>query len=230
MFPQVEALAEITSKARNGSLPGVSTKPSKVVHVGHSFGSAQTFALSAQYPDLSDGIVLTGFSTNASFMPVGMAGVTFTQANGNIESTGSFQSRGLNYSAGYLTNAHVYNNEFFFLYPGNFDPKIAIFAEKTKQPATVGEYLTASSGPQGTEFTGPVLIVTGANDVVFCGGNCYATGGAADSIPAAAKPAFPKAKAFDAYVQPNTGHGLNLHYNATGTYKKIGSFLKEQGL
>lgn len=230
VFPQIQVLAEITSMARNGSLPSINTKPSKVIHMGHSFGSAQVFALSAHFPDLSDGLILTGFSTNASFMSLAMAGVTFTQANRNFELTGSFQKRGLEYGPGYLTNAHIFNNEFFFLYPGNFDPGMAVFAEENKQPATVGEYLTASSSPHGSKFAGPVLVLTGEHDLVFCGGDCFATGGAADSIPAESKIAFPKAKTFEAYVQPNTGHGLNLHYNVTGTYKKIGSFLKEQGL
>jgi len=35
---------------------------------------------------------------------------------------------------------------------------------------------------------------------------------------------------FSAVIQPNTGHGLNLHYNATGGYDVINTFLNSKGL
>ena len=43
---------------------------------------------------------------------------------------------------------------------------------------------------------------------------------------------FPKVpdNDFEAYIQPNTGHGINFHYNATGAYNVIESFLKGKGL
>ncbi|KXS98885.1 hypothetical protein AC578_10843 [Pseudocercospora eumusae] len=34
-------------------------------------------------------------------------------------------------------------------------------------------------------------------------------------------PLFPAAKPSDVYIQPDTGHGMNLHYNPTGAYKVI---------
>lgn len=37
---------------------------------------------------------------------------------------------------------------------------------------------------------------------------------------------FPKAKSFDAYIQPTTGHGINFHYNATAAYDIIQNFFK----
>ena len=46
----------------------------------HSFGSAQTYALVNLYPSISDGIVLTGFSLNASFAGYFVAGSNFEQA------------------------------------------------------------------------------------------------------------------------------------------------------
>lgn len=35
---------------------------------------------------------------------------------------------------------------------------------------------------------------------------------------------------FSAVVQPNTGHGLNLHYNSTAAYAVINDFLGAKGL
>ena len=52
------------------------------------------------------------------------------------------------------------------------------------------------------------------------------------SIPAAVVEAFPKVPTGDfvAIIQPETSHGINLHYNATGAYNVIGDFLAAKGL
>lgn len=46
----------------------------------HSFGSAQTYVLVNMYPTISDGIVLTGFSMNGTFVGYFGAGSNFEQA------------------------------------------------------------------------------------------------------------------------------------------------------
>jgi hypothetical protein len=95
---------------------------------------------------------------------------------------------------------------------------------------TVGEILTIGSQPKAAMgFTGPVLVVTGNEDAIFCGGNCTATGGVAASIPAEAKMVFPNSTYFDAYIQPKTGHALNVHYNSTGAYNVMNTFLQKHG-
>ena len=70
-------------------------------------------------------------------------------------------------------------------------------------------------------------------DFIFCGGDCTPIGNPAmprRSIPGEVARAFPAAKAFKAYIQPNTGHGINLHYNSTGAYKVMQEFLIAHGL
>lgn len=42
--------------------------------------------------------------------------------------------------------------------------------------------------------------------------------------------AFPNATNFEAYIQPNTAHGLNQHYNASAGYDVIASYLISNGL
>ncbi|KAF2200660.1 hypothetical protein GQ43DRAFT_441343 [Delitschia confertaspora ATCC 74209] len=63
-YAEVEALRQVTLAARAGTVPGIA-KPGgfkKVVHVGHSFGSILSYWLSALDPNVTDGLVLTGFS------------------------------------------------------------------------------------------------------------------------------------------------------------------------
>jgi hypothetical protein len=119
---------------------------------------------------------------------------------------------------------------YLYFAPGHFDTNLLDFAEATKQPSTIGELLTVASMAPKNKFAGPVYIINGDKDIPFCGGDCFATGGAAESIPAAAKAVFPSASAFAAYIQPNTGHGINLHHNATGAYQQIHNFLAAHGL
>ena len=60
----VEALYEVTNAVRNGKLvsaSGSTPYTGKIVHVGHSFGSETIYTLAAYHPEVSDGIVLTGF-------------------------------------------------------------------------------------------------------------------------------------------------------------------------
>ena len=56
---EVEILRQLTTLARMGTFS--STPPSKIVHVGHSFGSFITSAFVGMYPTLSAGAILTGF-------------------------------------------------------------------------------------------------------------------------------------------------------------------------
>lgn len=154
-------------------------------------------------------------------------------------------------SGGYLTWASSTNNQFVFLLPGYHDPAILHFAESTKQPYTIGELLSMLGLPPtgAPNFKGPVMILTGDQDLIFCGGNCSFTGTSGlPSIPAGLAAAFPNSSHFEAYIQKNTGHGLNLHYvsrrppyssysanffstkNSTGAFAVAQKYLLQHGI
>lgn len=80
---ELSAIYEITMMLRKGTLPKVSQAFSKVVHVGHSFGSILNFNLAATYPEASDGLILTAFSPNASFVGTTFAAFNFKLASLN---------------------------------------------------------------------------------------------------------------------------------------------------
>lgn len=308
----MSALYELTIMLRNGTLPSVPQAFNKVVHVGHSFGSTLSVALAIMHPTASDGLILTGYSQNGSYLPTTVASWDSKLARlnqplrfGNISysavsealstlmpsasnltelanalsrfniTVGEVQEilqttdigdlfagiepsklpKAADLPPGYLTWTDAGSNQFAFLLPEFFDPSILLSAEYSKFPYTLGELLTIGSGPYvAPNFRGPVQIVTGrksfppsfstrtrqrekkltsnvGQDAVYCGGDCLATGDPAlASIPAKSKMAFPAASAFEAYIQPNTAHGINLHYNSTGAYNVIQRFLKAQGL
>ncbi|KAA8614580.1 MhpC hydrolase or acyltransferase alpha beta hydrolase superfamily [Pyrenophora tritici-repentis] len=281
---EVEALNEVTLMLRNGKIPEIGRPYKKVVHVGHSFGSVQTFWLSALYPKNTDGIILTGFGGASQYLAYVIAGWNLHSARlnqplrlGNASSHGlraevakgiiesfkvAFKVSGVhlssnelwnvlattevmdlvtgynatdvsyNYPSGYIASSDLTSLQYAFLYPGHYDIGLAIEGERTKHPLTIGELLTIGSGPKSSCFTGPVLVVTGENDVPFCGGNCYAgiKGTGLSNLPEAAKQAFPSASVFKSHIQPMTGHGNNFHFNATAGYKVMQNFLAENNL
>ncbi|KAI4093540.1 MAG: hypothetical protein LQ344_002766 [Seirophora lacunosa] len=288
---EMSALYELTMMLRNGTLPSVPHAFTKIVHVGHSFGSALSYLLAIMHPAASDGLILTGFSQNGTFLPTtvaswdsklarlnqplrfgnisypafsdalsmlgasasnltavaaegtsGQSNVTLGEIQQLLQTTdlanflAGAQPSQLPHMAdlptGYLTWTDAGSNQFAFLLPNFFDPSILLFAESTKFPFTLGELLTIGNAPPvAPQFKGPVQIVTGRQDAIYCGGDCLATGDPAlASIPAKSKAAFPAAAAFEAYIHPNSAHAINLHYNATGAYHVIQRFLGAQGL
>ncbi|KAK2000006.1 hypothetical protein LX36DRAFT_451726 [Colletotrichum falcatum] len=203
-FLELAALKELTDKLRAGTVPGLNRTFEKIVHVGHSFGSIHSYALTVMYPGISDGVVLTGFAANTTFFANFLLGGAFIQASG-VPSLGD-------YPPGYLASSYEGAVHANFFAPGNFDPDILTAAYKSGQPVTFGELLTigGEAGSPST-FAKPVLVITGEKDLAFCGGNCLATGNPElPSIPAAAAAILKNATPFEAYIVPGAGHGLAL--------------------
>ncbi|OTA63563.1 hypothetical protein K449DRAFT_368356 [Hypoxylon sp. EC38] len=198
---EVAALHALTTQLRQAAVPGIAASYDKVLHVGHSYGSVQTWALTAMYEGISDGIVLTGFSESGDFVPYFMLGGNYILAHDASPTLAS-------YPAGYLAPADVTAIQINFFAPGNFDPDILDAAYRGGQPVTIGELMTLGGVTTGNNtFGGPVLIVTGERDIPFCGGNCDVSN---PSIPAQANQSFPNTSYFDTIIVPGAGHGLNL--------------------
>lgn len=220
---EVDALRALTEMLRAGSIPGVIKSFNKVVHVGHSFGSEHTYALTAMYPTISDGIALTGFSQNGSFVPFFELGGNFIQAN-TVAALSA-------YPDGYLAAGDPSGVQTNFFSPGMFDAAVLALAYSTGEPVTVGELLTIG-GETGSVnyFAGPTIIVTGARDIPYCGGNCLAPPTGYTSIPATSNNTLPDAKNFEVVIVPEAGHGLNLEYSHPFTYASILNYFVANGL
>ncbi|KAJ9609753.1 hypothetical protein H2200_006081 [Cladophialophora chaetospira] len=228
---QLEILAQITKAARSGALAAVakshfnhsSIPPfSKIVHIGHSFGSILTGGLLARYPELSDGAIETGWLVNAHTGDYNQDsfGWQFAAENDPVR----FGKRG----SGYMVVGTKSSLQQGFFHAGSFDPKLLTYANSIKDTTTVGEVLSAASiiGLPGANFTGPVQHFLAEDDAVVCGGDCKNT----FNITQLQGLFYPKASAVDVYVQPKTGHGLVLHNNATAGYQVMFDWLGRNGL
>lgn len=195
----------------------------QVVGVGHSAGSTITQAITTKYPKDVDAAILSGASTSNTYVGLSLASFSFVIAN--QDPSGRF----VGIANGYLTQATPQSIQFsFYSYP-YFDPNIFRLQVAHKETNTIGLLLTlggiVSPSPS---FTGPVDVVLGENDFVFCGGNC--------SIPsdqsALVTPAFYPAasKGSQHYLVPHAGHVINAHYAAPQAFAHMISFLKTNGI
>lgn len=201
---EIAALLALTSQLRSGAV-GPAGGFDKVVHVGHSFGSIQSYSLAVLHPEATDGLVLTGFTQESAFVPYFATGGGYVVAR-------TAAPRFVDYPAGYLAAGSTTGVHTNFFSPGSFDPAVLDMAFNNGQPVTVGEILTlgALTGVVNP-LTGPVLVITGGRDLPFCGGDCTRTGNA--SLPnflEISRDYFPSTSKFEAVVVGEAGHGLNL--------------------
>ncbi|CAM1505140.1 Fc.00g107770.m01.CDS01 [Cosmosporella sp. VM-42] len=223
-FLEVAALHELSSQLRQGKLKGVSAKFDKILHVGHSFGSVLTYTLANMAPELTDAIVLTGFSQVFNFIPLFAVGNNFVPAK-------DIRAIANQYPKGYVATEDSVGWHLAFFSEGDFDPEVLDIVAKTGQPAAPGELLTVGATVMTeSAYTGRVLVITGEKDLPFCGGDCYSTAAIGEDLPSlldVSKKYFPHASCFNATVVPGAGHGLNYLYSHTLTYNSIFDFLSE---
>jgi pimeloyl-ACP methyl ester carboxylesterase len=289
---EISAMYQLNSMLRIGTLPTVDhafNESGTIVNVGHSFGSQQSYALAAAYPDITDALILTGFSFNASALLSTIASfntkiarlnqpLRFGSTNAAVAiDTLAAATNGSDFSIenamsaisslnlttqdyayilqsteiwdmiagynmmpapipqdlpmGYLTWSDAQVNQYNFVYPPGADTNIIYYSEQNKQPFTVGELLTLGGAPATSPFTGPVQVVTGRQDAIYCSGDCLATGDpAVPNIPASIGAYLPESSNFTTYIPEDVGHGLNVHYNARMSYEAIQKFLMANGI
>lgn len=152
----LSAIYQVTQKLRAGTIPSVPQAFQEVIHVGHSYGSVLTYDLVSKYPDASDGIILTGYTQNGAFFSTAVAGLNLQLARLNDPA----RFGGL--PSGYVAWADIGCNQFCFFSPGNYEAGMIEFAEATKEPATVGEWMTIGVQPSNAaQFKGPVMVLVG---------------------------------------------------------------------
>ncbi|OAA39558.1 catalytic protein [Beauveria brongniartii RCEF 3172] len=222
---EVEALHQLTLRARDAHLCGLEGhRFARTVHVGHSFGSAMTYSLSSKYPDITDAIVLTGFSQAPAYMALFALGADFAPV-ASVSPRLKEQ-----YVTGYIAPKSSIGVHIDFFGPGDFSADMLQYATAHGQPAALGELLTVGDGAAApSKYTGAVYIITGEYDVPFCGGNCNMPmqGSDASNILTMSEPMFKQAKSFNTTIVPGAGHGLNFGYSHTETYRDMINFLKE---
>ncbi|PPQ76378.1 hypothetical protein CVT26_015386 [Gymnopilus dilepis] len=188
----------------------------QVIGIGHSFGSIQLNVIAARYPELLNATILTGFSPYTGTLNTAI--VSFGLTIASIQNHTRFGS----VSNSYVTTGTLYGDQAVFFYFPFFDPNVLLLASSLKQTSTIGEYLTLNASV-AEDYTNPVLVVTGAKDNAFCGGDCLLPFGGFDNLVQYSQILFPKASSFNYSIPANTGHAVNLHYNAPEVFNPAAS-------
>ncbi|QDS68873.1 hypothetical protein FKW77_007549 [Venturia effusa] len=228
---ELEILRQLTLMARNGTLYDMASKgqtanaafenlakPSKFIHVGHSFGSVITSAFVASYGELSDGAIITGFLISL-----------FLGSTGTTSFSVEYAAKNYNTSSGYVVcKKNGIQNIFFGGNPKTaFTSELLDYGDKIKQPVPVGGFASAFwlIGRYGPSFKAPMQYVLPEFDLHLCRGDCKGLA----NVTALAQ-TYPNATALEVVIQPNTGHGLPLHNNATAGFQLTYDFLQRNGL
>jgi len=122
-----------------------------------------------------------------------------------------------------VLDSPIANSFAFYRYP-NFDSNLFYSLDAKKQTYTIGEALTLGNiVAQAPGYTGPLDVVNGENDFIFCQGECATP----TDLTAQVQPQlFPAAVGSQSFNVPGVGHAINSHYNATLAYKQMLAFLK----
>jgi pimeloyl-ACP methyl ester carboxylesterase len=228
---ELEILRQFTLMARNGTLYNFADKakpsdkafsrlapPSKVVHIGHSFGSFLTSAFAAHYPALTDGVILTGYLYSKYLADGGMSSwhVKFAGVPPYERPSGYV----------YCEKSGI-QTVFFGGNPKTaFTQAMLSYGDSLKQPVPIGELASAWSliAVDGSGYNKPLQYFLPEFDFYICDGDCNGIYDMKDTP----KP-FPNAK-IEVAIQPNTGHALTLHNNATAGYQVMFNFFARHGL
>lgn len=228
-FPlQQQILLNIIHGLRAGNLSSCVPKFDKVIMASHSYGALHSRNLAISYPtDAADAYILTATAYNI----VGVSSIVQLYTAGSAsaydpERLGDLPPAYMSFDSAGMKDG---------LYPldGEYDPELFAFDQSLTHTFTVGE-LASPKLNTTSNFTGPVMVLTGRLDAIACDaqGNNTAhvadCGVGQDSIPGQTAQVFPNAQ-FGVYVPDKTGHNLNLGYSAPEVFGSAHTFLEAQG-
>ncbi|KAL8388906.1 hypothetical protein RB599_010190 [Gaeumannomyces hyphopodioides] len=233
---EIEILAGLTSLAREGKLLSSAIKtdsgapaavaeprPSRIVHVAHSFGAYLTYAFLLKHPTLSDAALLSSFLPNATQLGA-VKVVTFE----HDYAAGLDPARFGGFGSGYFVPTSLNALQKLYFTKGGFDEELLAYAEEIKEPEAAGLYASDHQIQYATSdrlFGGPVQIIVGEKDFPLCNGYCPGTFNETDIK----NNNFHNATDLEIKVLENTAHALSLQKSAQAGYKLMFDFLSGHG-
>ena len=193
-----------------------STSFQKVIVVGHSMGSMTAINYAGSYPGEADGIILTGFMHDVNW---GFVNSTLLPALYPATFDPKFAGEFPNYD--YLTTLPGTRGGPFYYLP-NANPEVLALDETLKQTTTIGELNTGplmAFYPISFQIEGPVQVVIGEFDYIFCGNLVNCSDKAA--VQNYEETFYSASACVETAVISEAGHNLNLHTNADAAYNQM---------
>ncbi|KAI9853219.1 MAG: hypothetical protein M1830_006740 [Pleopsidium flavum] len=214
-------LHQLVLKLKSGqAVPGRSF--TRVVFVGHSYGSILGNDMATNHPGDIAAYVLTGYGV--SVVPVAAALPQTLPLPASL-----YSPRFAGFPVGYLvTSSQIGRRNYLWGADGSYDPAIFLLDYNHEDVTGLGELLSITAGlKQAPSYTGPVAVITGERDEVFCAGGFCGTG--PNSPQAQSCSLFPKSSNCTYYIPLGTGHMIDLHYTAQESFKNAHDFLAQHG-
>lgn len=139
--------------------------PTKIVHVGHAYGSYLMTLMWQKYGSLSDGAVLTGFLITTIPDDEMINVLNYNHAFPKQDDPSRFSG----YGSGYMVVDNEETIQKLFYRKASLDPALLTYSEKIKQPESVGQYASEVSVGQPKpvpEFKGPILVRIQVNNLI----------------------------------------------------------------
>lgn len=192
---------QVVQAIRHGAITRADGRTfSKVVYVGHSYGTWTGWFEVGRYNDV-DAAVFTAASSKGA--PTALA----NSLGSLYPASGDPRFRGQGLDPGYLTTLPGHRYQAFYA-PAEVDPAVIAHDEETKSTVTVSELqnfrdiLTARQN-----IRVPVFLVAGTDDSLFCREN-FGTVPGGDELGRATQP-------YEDKTLPETGDAIGLRFGAT---------------
>lgn len=225
---QIEIMHQIMLRLRAGSLPSISQPYTKIVFATHSYGSIIGRALATIHPtDGADAYILTGAAKD-------LTGINEAVGAWHLQSASAVDPiRFSNFAPGYVAITPQGFRDSVYSFAGDFDPNFLSYDVSLPHNLAVGE-IAGIGSTEPSNFTGPVMVITGRYDQIVCGaGNITIEaadcGVGSTSHPDQERLLFPKASSFESYIPDHTGHNLNTHYSAPESFGAAHAWLTKVG-
>jgi len=188
----------------------------KVIVVGHSMGSMTTINYAGSFPGEADGIILTGILHDINW-PFAKSQLLDALYPATLDPKFASQFPNFDY---FTTIPGTRVSAFYHL--ANADPEVIALDESLKQTTTIGELNTGPAmcfDPISFQIEGPVLVVIGQYDYIFCGNlvNCSDKAAVQDFE----ETKFSDSACVETAVINDAAHVLNLHLNADAAYSQM---------
>ncbi|TVY30656.1 hypothetical protein LHYA1_G001159 [Lachnellula hyalina] len=209
---QLDILHQLIETIRSIPRNGLCRTFDRIVYVSHSYAGWLGTGLAAAHPKDVDAIVLTGFS------------VAFS--NSGFESTQVVSAANMNpkrfpsFPLGYITIAQESQREALF-YAGGYSHIIAEQDYAVQDTWTIGETGNLGFFVPAVNYTGPLYITAGEEDIIFC----TAPGATCEDLLNSTRELFPGVTEFGFKAISDTGHTLMLHDSAPEMFAEVHDFL-----
>ncbi|MTE11241.1 alpha/beta hydrolase [Nocardia aurantiaca] len=211
-----DVLHQIVQAARRGDL----VNPwSRIVTVGHSFGTVVTELEAATYRDV-DGIIGTGWMNMPGLLPSTELLARHTSAN---------YADGQPIPPGYLTMRP--GGMAIFYQPDNVDPEVLAADDRRRGTDTVGEIATPTTVTLAqimNPIAVPTLLVVGEHDWLFCTPPEHRSCDAA-TVRETQRMYFSPQAVPSTYVQAGAGHSIAHELNGVDGFDAMIEWLGEHG-